>query len=71
MVIPLFISALRRAGDRPSYGSQGYVPGAPRGSLYELAGKQDSIAFGLILCFVLLWWGPRRFFGRFLGVKRV
>lgn len=63
MVIPLFISALRRALEiAQAMEVRGYVPGAPRRSLYELAwGKQDSIAFGLILCFVLLWWGAKAF----------
>lgn len=63
MVIPLFISALRRALEiAQAMEARGYVPGAPRGSLYELAwDKKDSVAVGLVLCFVLLWWGAKVF----------
>ena len=59
MVIPLFISALRRALEiAQAMEARGYVPGAPRGSLYELAwGKQDSMGAVLVLIFVFLWWG--------------
>lgn len=59
MVIPLFISALRRALEiAQAMEARGYVPGAPRGSLYALAwGKKDSAGAVLVFCFVLVWWG--------------
>lgn len=61
MVIPLFLSALRRALEiAQAMEARGYVPGAPRGSLYELAwGKKDSLGALLVLSLVLLWWGYR------------
>lgn len=61
MVIPLFLSALRRALEiAQAMEARGYVPGAPRGSLYELAwGKKDSLGALLVMSLVLLWWGYR------------
>jgi energy-coupling factor transport system permease protein len=61
MVIPLFISALRRALEiAQAMESRGYVPGAPRGSLYELAwGSKDTLGLVLLSLFFFLWWGYR------------
>ncbi|NLY91750.1 MAG: energy-coupling factor transporter transmembrane protein EcfT [Firmicutes bacterium] len=59
MVIPLFISALRRALEiAQAMEARGYVPGEPRGSLYALVwGRKDTLCSLLILLFSLLWWG--------------
>ncbi|NLM38237.1 MAG: energy-coupling factor transporter transmembrane protein EcfT [Firmicutes bacterium] len=63
MVIPLFMSTFRRAlAIAQAMEARGYVPGAPRGSLYELVwDKQDTVAAGLVLGFVLFWWGAKLF----------
>jgi len=61
MVVPLFISALRRALEMAqAMEARGYVPGAPRGSLYALAWEgKDTLCAVLLLLFSLLWWGRR------------
>ena len=59
LVIPLFISALRRALEiAQAMEVRGYVPGAPRGSLYVLAWEgKDTLGAVMVLLFSLLWWG--------------
>lgn len=61
MVVPLFISALRRALEiAQAMEARGYVPGAPRGSLYEpVWEKKDTVGVVVTLGFILFWWGQK------------
>ncbi len=58
MVVPLFISALRRALEIAlAMEARGYVPGAPRGSLYApVWGRKDTLGAILLFFFSLFWW---------------